>query len=139
MRRTPATAEAATNALLQTIVKSKCVATTFSAVCDGGSLSTWKEPGRSRLRPSSGGPINDLMGKRYWEELHRLGERIYADGGLDALDEANLHLVQVDPLHSDWRALVLESVWFDIGRRVGQVEGKVQNTIGSIGDTLKGK
>ncbi|MER2269293.1 hypothetical protein [Methylobacterium oxalidis] len=112
----PDAAEAATDALLQAIVKSERVAATFSAVCDGGSLTTWREPGRSLLGPSSSGPITDPVGTRYWAKLHRLGEGIFADEGLDALDEANMHVVQMDPRHSDWRAMVLESVWFDIGR-----------------------
>jgi hypothetical protein len=49
-------------------------------------------------------------------QLHGLGEAIHATGGLDALDEAIMHIVQMDPVQSDWRAMVLESVWFDIGR-----------------------
>ena len=116
MRHAPAAAEAATNALLHAIIKSERVAATFSAVCDGGSLTTWREPGRSQLGPRCGGPSCDPIGTRYWGELHRLGEGIYADGGLDALDEANMHIVQMDPRDSDWRAMVLESVWFDFGR-----------------------
>jgi hypothetical protein len=48
--------------------------------------------------------------------LHRLGEEIHAAGGLDAVDEAIMRVVQMDPASSDWRAMVLESVWFDVGR-----------------------
>jgi hypothetical protein len=116
MRHPPAAAELATDALLQAIARTERVAATFSAVCDGGSLTTWREHGRSQLGPRSGGPVTDPVGTRYWGQLHRLGEDIYAGGGLDALDEANMHIVQMDPLHADWRAMVLESVWFDIGR-----------------------
>jgi len=116
MRHAAATAELETNTLLQTIVQSERVGSTFSAVCDGGSLTTWREHGRSPLGPASDGPVKDPIGTGYWGELHRLGEGIHAAGGLDALDEAIMHLVQMDPVHSDWRAMVLESVWFDIGR-----------------------
>ncbi|WP_336492140.1 hypothetical protein [Methylobacterium nigriterrae] len=116
MRHAAATAELATNALLQTIVQSENVGSTFSAVRDGGSLTTWREHGNSQLGPALGGPVKDPIGTGYWSELHRLGEGIHAAGGLDALDEAILHLVQMDPVHSDWRAMVLESVWFDVGR-----------------------
>ncbi|KAB1072260.1 hypothetical protein [Methylobacterium planeticum] len=109
-------AEAATDALLQVIERSDAGRATFSAVCDGGVLTTWREPGRARLGPDFTDRASDPAGLAYWTELHGLGEAIHETGGLDALDEAIMHIVQMDPLHSDWRAMVLESVWFDIGR-----------------------
>ena len=109
-------AEVATDALLRSIVKSERVGLTFSSVCDGGVLTTWQVPGRAQLGPDFGCVGADPVGAAYWGELLRLGEGIHAAGGLDALDEANMHIVQMDPRHSDWRAMVLESVWFDIGR-----------------------
>jgi hypothetical protein len=109
-------AEAATDALLQVIEKNKQSRTTFSAVCDGGVLTTWSEPGRAQFGPDFSGREGDPAGAAYWLQLHGLGEAIHATGGLDALDEAIMHIVQMDPVQSDWRAMVLESVWFDIGR-----------------------
>ncbi|KQO89409.1 hypothetical protein ASF36_23540 [Methylobacterium sp. Leaf90] len=94
--------EVATDALLRSMVESERVGLTFSAVRDGGVLTTWQ--------------VADLTGDSYWRELLRLGERIHAVGGLDALDEANMYIVHMDLQHSDWRAMVLESVWFNIGR-----------------------
>ncbi|WHQ70483.1 hypothetical protein [Methylorubrum extorquens] len=108
--------EVATDALLRSMVESERVGLTFSAVRDGGVLTTWQVPGRAQLGPDLGRVGADLTGDSYWRELLRLGERIYAVGGLDALDEANMYIVHMDPQHSDWRAMVLESVWFNIGR-----------------------
>jgi hypothetical protein len=108
--------EVATDALLRSIVESEHVGATFSAVRDGGVLTTWQVPGRAQLGSDLGCVGADPDGDAYWGELLRLGEGIHAAGGLDALDEANMHIVQMDPQHSDWRAMVLESVWFDIGR-----------------------
>jgi hypothetical protein len=107
---------AATDALLRSIVESERVGATFSAVRDGGVLTTWQVPGRAQLGSDLGCFCADPDGDAYWRELLLLGEGIHAAGGLDALDEANMHIVQMDPQHSDWRAMVLESVWFDIGR-----------------------
>ena len=115
-RREGPAAEVATDALLRSIVKNERAGSAFSAVCDGGVLTTWQVPGRAQLGPDFGCVVADPVGAAYWGELHRLGEGIHAAGGLDALDEANMHIVQMDPRHSDWRAMVLESVWFDIGR-----------------------
>lgn len=108
--------EAATDALLRCIFESERVGATFSAVCDGGVLTTWQVPGRAQLGPDLGCVGADPDGDAYWGKLIHLGEGLYAAGGLDALDEANMHIVQMDPQHSDWRAMVLESVWFNIGR-----------------------
>ncbi|WP_158020141.1 hypothetical protein [Methylorubrum extorquens] len=116
-RREGSDAEVATDALLRSIVESERVGSTFSAVRDGGVLTTWQVPGRAQLGLDLGCVGADPAGDAYWGELHLLGEGIHAAGGLDALDEANMHIVQMDPQHSDWRAMVLESVWFDIGRR----------------------
>jgi hypothetical protein len=58
----------------------------------------------------------DPISAAHWAELHHLGEIIQAAGGLHALDEANMRIVQMDPEHSDWRAMVLESIWHYIGR-----------------------
>lgn len=108
--------EVATDALLRSMVESERVGLSFSAVRDGGVLTTWQVPGRAQLGPDLGRVGADLTGDSYWRELLRLGERIHAVGGLDALDEANMYIVHMDPQHSDWRAMVLESVWFNIGR-----------------------
>ncbi|AMB43506.1 hypothetical protein [Methylobacterium sp. AMS5] len=108
--------EVATDALLRSIVETERVGSTFLAVCDGGVLTTWQVPGRAQLGPDLSYCGPDPTGDAYWKELLLIGERIHAAGGLDALDEANMHIVQMDPQHSDWRAMVLESVWFDIGR-----------------------
>ncbi|KAB1070181.1 hypothetical protein [Methylobacterium soli] len=116
MERPQCTAEIATDSLLKAIVKGEQRGLTFSAVRDGGALTTWREPGMAQLGPAIGFCVADPSGAAQWTELHRLGEIIQAAGGLDALDEANMHLVQMDPEHSDWRAMVLESVWYDIGR-----------------------
>jgi hypothetical protein len=116
MRHAASAAEIETNALLQTIVESEQVGLTFSAVCDGGWLTTWREHGRAQLGPDFCCPVADPIGAAHWAELHRLGEEIHAAGGLDAVDEANMRVVQMDPASSDWRAMVLESVWFDVGR-----------------------
>lgn len=116
MQRHQSQAEIATDALLKTIVKGEQRGLTFSAVHDGGSLTTWREPGMAQFGPDFDCRASDQTGAAQWAELHRLGEAIEATGGLDALDEANLHIVQMAPEHSDWRAMVLESVWHDIGR-----------------------
>ena len=108
--------EADTDALLQTIAKGQQPDLTFSAVHDGGSLTTWREPGMAQFGPDLRYRTADPIGATYWVELHRLGECIQATGGLDALDEANMRIVQMDLSRSDWRAMVLESVWYDIGR-----------------------
>ena len=116
MERHQSLAEVATDALLQAVVKGEQRALTFSAVRDGGSLTTWREPGMAQFGPDLDCHVADPIGAAHWAELHRLGEIIQAAGGLDALDEANMHIVHMDPEHSDWRAMVLESVWHDIGR-----------------------
>ena len=115
-RREGSDAEIATDALLRSIVESERVGSTFSSVSDGGVLTTWQVPGRAQLGLDLSWVGADPAGDAYWGELLLLGEGIHAAGGLDALDEANMHIVQMDPQHSDWRAMVLESVWFDIGR-----------------------
>lgn len=115
MRHAISDAEIETGTLLRTILKSEQVGLTFSAVRDGGSLTTWSEPGRAQLGPNFRRPT-DPVGAAYWAQLHLLGEEIHAAGGLDAVDEAIMHVVQMDPASSDWRAMVLESVWFDVGR-----------------------
>ncbi|MDR7039724.1 hypothetical protein J2X36_004502 [Methylobacterium sp. BE186] len=115
MRHAVSTAEIETDTLLQTIIESEQVGLTFSAVRDGGSLTTWREAGRAQLGPDFGCSA-DPVGAAHWAELHRLGAAIHAAGGLDAVDEAIMHVVQMDPASSDWRAMVLESVWFDVGR-----------------------
>ncbi|WP_146221815.1 hypothetical protein [Methylobacterium sp. B4] len=108
--------EVATDTLLRSLVENNCVGSTFNSVCDGGALTTWQVPGRAQLGPDLGCIGIDPTGDANWVELLVLGESIYAAGGLDALDEANMHIVQMDPQHADWRAMVLESVWFNIGR-----------------------
>lgn len=115
MRHAVSAAEIETDTLLQTILESEQVGLTFSAVCDGGSLTTWRARGRAQLGPDFGCSA-DPVGAAHWAELHRLGEEIHAAGGLDALDEVIMRVVQLDPVSSDWRAMVLESVWFDVGR-----------------------
>ncbi|WP_151004256.1 hypothetical protein [Methylobacterium soli] len=109
-------AEAATDVLLHIIATCREGRVTFSAVCEGGVLTTWPEPGCAQPGPDFGGRLGNAAATAYWMQLQGLGESIHATGGLDALDEAIMHIVQMDPVHSDWRALVLESVWFDIGR-----------------------
>jgi hypothetical protein len=116
MRHAASAVDAAIDALLQTIIESEQVGLTFSAVCDGGSLTTWREPGRTQLGPDFSCVVADPVGAAHWAELHRLGEDIHAAGGLDAVDETIMRIVQMDPASSDWRAMVLESVWFDVGR-----------------------
>jgi len=109
-------AEAATDVLLHIIATCREGRVTFSAVCEGGVLTTWPEPGCAQPGPDFGGRLGNAAATAYWMQLQGLGEAIHATGGLDALDEAIMHIVQMDPVHSDWRALVLESVWFHIGR-----------------------
>ena len=73
-------------------------------------------PWRAQLGPDFRGRVPDPIGSAFWVELHRLGESIQAAGGLDVSNEANMHVVQMNPGHSDWRAMVLESTSFDIER-----------------------
>ena len=101
MERHQSLAEVAIDALLQAVVKSEQRALTFSAVRDGGSLTTWREPGMAQFGPDLDSHVADPIGAAHWAELDRLGEIIQAAGGLDALDEANMHIVQMDPEHSD--------------------------------------
>ena len=65
----------------------------------------WRDPAGTGFR----GRVPDPIGLAFWVELHRLGESIQAAGGLDVLNEANMHIVQMNSGHSDWRAMVLES------------------------------
>ena len=109
-------AEIAVDAVLQSMTESGRSGPTFSAIRDGGVLTTWQHSEGIQLEQDFGGRVPDPIGSAFWMELQRLGESIQAEGGLDALDEANMHIVQMDPRDSDWRAMVLESVWFDIGR-----------------------
>ncbi|WP_144769346.1 hypothetical protein [Methylobacterium dankookense] len=115
MRHAISAVEIEADTLLQAILESEQVGLTFSAVRDGGSLTTWSEPGKAQLGPDFRRPA-DPTGAAHWAELHRLGEQIHAAGGLDAVDEAIMRVVQMDPASSEWRAMVLESVWFDVGR-----------------------
>ena len=73
-------------------------------------------PWRAQLGPDFRGRVPDPIGSAFWVELHRLGESIQAACGLHVLNEANMHVVQMNPGHSDWRAMVLESTSFDIER-----------------------
>lgn len=60
--------------------------------------------------------VADPLGQIYRAELHRIGSDIHEIGGVDALDEAIISLAMRDPTHADWRAVVLEGTWSDIGR-----------------------
>lgn len=60
--------------------------------------------------------IADPLGPIYGAELHRIGSDIHEIGGVDALDEAIISLAMRDPTHADWRAVILEGTWSDIGR-----------------------
>ncbi|GEP08100.1 hypothetical protein [Methylobacterium oxalidis] len=111
-----ALAEDAADALLEAIAESNAASSIFHAVSDGGNLTTWREPGRTQLGPVFSCLVVNSIDADHWAELHRFGEDIYEAGGLDALDEAIMHIVQLAPAHADWRAKVLESVWFDVGR-----------------------
>ncbi|AWN40569.1 hypothetical protein [Methylobacterium durans] len=109
-------AEDAADALLEAIAENEAAGSIFSAVSDGGNLTTWREPGRTRFGPDFSCPVGNSIDADHWADLHRFGEDIYEAGGLDALDEAIMHIVQLAPAQADWRAKVLESVWFDVGR-----------------------
>jgi hypothetical protein len=60
----------------------------------------------------------DPIGTACRAELRRIGNVIYAAGGSDALNAAVISIAELDMTHADWRAIVLESVWAGIGRRV---------------------
>jgi hypothetical protein len=70
-------------------------------------------PAVSREAPAI---VADPIGPAYRAELHRIGSDIHQIGGVDAVDEAIISIAVMDPTHSDWRAVVLESVWSEIGR-----------------------
>ncbi|AWN41574.1 hypothetical protein DK389_15000 [Methylobacterium durans] len=74
-------AEDATDAMLKTIVESEATGSVFSAVSDGGMLTTWREPGRTQLGPDFSCLFITSVDVDHWAELHRLGEDIYEAGG----------------------------------------------------------
>ena len=69
-----------------------------------------------RISPDLPGLITDPIGTACRAELARLGHGIHDIGGLDALDEAMFRIAEMDPAHADWRAIVLEGAWGEIGR-----------------------
>ena len=79
----------------------------------------WRDPSTIPLRsaPDLSGLIADPIGTACRAELVRLGHGIHVVGGLDALDEAIFRIAEMDPAHSDWRAIVLETAWGEIGRK----------------------
>jgi hypothetical protein len=60
--------------------------------------------------------VADPLGPTYRAELHRIGNDIHEIGGVDAVDEATISIAMRDPAQADWRAVVLEGAWSDIGR-----------------------
>lgn len=110
---------AAIDALLRVVVErererlAKASATTFKA-----RPFEWRDPKtiRPRSAPDLAGLASDPVGTTCRAELRRLGEMIHADGGDDALDEAVIKIAEMQITHSEWRWMVLESVWIDIGR-----------------------
>ncbi|MDR7039743.1 hypothetical protein J2X36_004521 [Methylobacterium sp. BE186] len=116
LRDRAALAEDAADALLNSIAESEAAGSIFRAVSDGGNLTTWREVGRTQLGPDFSCHLINPDDAGHWPELRRFGDDIHAAGGLDALDEAIMHIIYLFPAQADWRAKVLESVWFDVGR-----------------------
>lgn len=117
--QTETTITVAADALLRVVVErererlAKAPAPTFEA-----RPFEWRDPKtiRPRSAPDLAGLASDPIGTAYRAELRRLGEMIHAGGGVDALDEALIELAEMQDTHAQWRAMVLESVWTDIGR-----------------------
>ena len=108
--------ETAVDSLLQVIVTGQREAHARNGAPVPGTLMTWPAPDAPLKAPDIPGPIDDPIGTTRRTELCRLGQDIYAAGGLDALDEAILRIVDLDPTHAEWRTIVLEAAWGDIGR-----------------------
>lgn len=112
----PTTIETAVDALLQIIVKGE--RERFAAANPEPKPRDFAidTPSLTRDPPDLAGLISDPIGTACRAELRRLGHSIHAAGGIDALDEAIVHIAEMDMSHADWRAIVLETAWGEIGR-----------------------
>ena len=80
----------------------------------------WRDPTTIPTRDALNvsGLVTDPIGTACRAELRRIGHAVYAAGGLAALHEAEIELAEMDPTHSGWRAIVLETAWAGIGGRL---------------------
>jgi hypothetical protein len=108
--------ETAVDSLLQVIVMGEREAHARNGAPALGTLMMWPALDAPLKAPDIPGPIDDPIRTARRAELCRLGCDIYAVGGLDALDEAILRIVDLDPTHAEWRTIVLEAAWGEIGR-----------------------